>query len=830
MDFYTSVRRLKRNILVYGYKNGVRVEEKINYAPELYVKSENNSNIKSLEGHSLESISFASMSEASEFISKYKNVDNFKIYGNKKYEVSYITDTFKNEIKYDINLIRTFFLDIETISENFFPTAEEANYPISLITVYDTKTELFYTFGLEQKVTQRFIPHREDIVYQGFKTEHELLFAFITFWKSNYPDIITGYNSDGYDIPYIINRTRKILGEKICNQLSPCSLIVERIKKIKKFGRFEDKKFYDIYGLSSLDFMDLYMKNSQGSEESFSLDYISEKNLGEKKVEYEGTLYELYMNDYQTYTEYNIKDVELVYKLEQKLKYIELMIDFTYKSKSPTYNEAQGTVGLWENTIWNYLNDKKTLPEIKGDIEDKDSKYIGAVVRETEVGLFKWVITYDVNSLYPNIIREFNIGIESLVQDIPQELSMFLSEVTEDKLILGELDTSILKKYDMSLTGNGKLYKRGTRSFSSDLMDIFFRERKNYQKLMKNTIDEKDKEYYNFKQYATKILINSYYGGTGTPYFQFYNVDNAEAVTVTGRVIITRLQEKINTYLQTLLKDNKNRIIFGDTDSAGVCLDDLVKIVGVTGKEQTVKFIDKFCKEKLDPLVQEEFNKIYDYLNGNENVFRMEREIISDVSVFLGKKNYFMNVLADGDKFYIDNPKVKMKGVKAIKSDTPTICRKKLQEGLLLFLRNDNNHLIDYVQKFKKEFFNQPPEMIAFPKSTNYIDKYMEAEKSVPIHSRAVINHNKFLKYKQLDHKYRIISEGTKIKFCYLKTPNPLGDNVIGFVGKLPKEFGLDSYIDYKTHWEKGFIKLLSDICEKIGWSLEKTENLEDMF
>ena len=861
MSFYTNIRQYGSNILYIGYENGERVQRKLSFSPTLYTYDANStsqSDHTSIEGKILQPIKFESIQDAKDFIKSYNDVSGFDIFGIDKFNYEYIAKNFVGDILYDILKIRTFYLDIEVFSGNGFPNTEEAKEKITAITIYDTKTKKFIVWGEENSPGGKYTPHLSNVEFKSFDNEIDMLNDFVAFWSTNYPDIVTGWYSRGFDIPYLINRIRRIVGEKTMKKLSPWGIVNEKKSNIKRFNQTVEETSYDIYGINELDYLDLYKKYTYTTSESFKLGDIAQKHLGETKVEFDGSLNQLYESDYQKYIEYNIRDVGLVHKLEGKLKFIELIVEVAYAGKVATFNDALGTVKYWEILIYNHLYEKNQHPPLKFQGGTKFNQYEGAFVKEPIVGEHKWVCSLDLTSLYPSIIRQVNIGPETLIEteSLPQELKLLLSDITPEKLITKEIDLSILKKYDYSVSGNAKLYSKTKQSFLSELMEKFFKKRKEYkkqmieyEKLFEQTHDPKYENLaiiYGVKQLAMKILINAAYGAVGNTYFQYYSIDNAEAVTVTGKVVIRWIERKLNSYIGKLLKDDshdeflnpnfgkfKDRIVYIDTDSVYISFDDLVTKLGMenSDKVKVVNFIDRLIQEKIEPFVKDSYQELYEYLNNFDNHMDMKREIISDKAVWTGKKRYFMNVY-DKEGVRYEVPELKVMGIEVVKSSTPAICRDKLEQCLKIILREDNETLISYIENFRAEFYKLDAKYIAFPRSVNEISKFVNnKDLSVPMHVRAAINHNKLLQEHNLTKKYETILDGNKIKFVYLKLPNTLQDNVIGFSDTLPKEFKLEKYIDYETQFDKAFLAPLKAITDLINWkTYYENTTLQSMF
>lgn len=859
MKFYTNVKQYGNDILYIGYDNGIRIKEKVPFNPILFMEDPDGgteSEYHSYTGKAVKQIPFDSIKEAKDFLKQYKGVENCQMYGTDKFAYEYIARNFpEKEIKYSTALIRKFFLDIEVFSGNGFPDPYLAEEKVTSITLHDSKTDQFHTWTCKQynkdaSYLNDPISHlRNQIVHHAFNNEADMLYDFLQFWEKNYPDIVTGWYSRNFDIPYLINRIRKIFGEKIANSLSPWGLIQEKKSNIKRFGIIQDDIQYEMVGIAELDLLDLYKKYSGSNEETYKLGYIGQKNLGITKIEFDGSLHELYEEDYQRYVDYNIQDVNIIVQLDKKRRFLDLIIEVSYIGKVSSYNDSLGTVKYWEVFAYNHLLKKKQVTEIKSISVSKDNQFAGAYVKDPIIGIHNWVVGVDLESLYPRLIQQVNIGPETLIdqETLPQELRELISQITVDKLVTRELDLSLLKKYNYSLSGNAQLYRRDKVSFLSEMVGGVFDNRKGTKKnmivaqkeyeLTKETKQKELSERLHTKQLALKILINACYGACGNGFFQYFSIANAEAVTLTGQVVIKSIRNRLNDYLNKVLKtEGVDRIIAMDTDSAYLALGDVVKAVfkDTNPDYQTViNFLDNFAKEKLEPILKKECADIYNYLNNIQNYMYMKREAISEKAVWTGKKRYFMSVW-DSEGVRYDKPEVKMTGVQAISSSTPGLCRDALEECLGLILLKDESALQKFIVNFKKEFIGAPIEKIAFPRGISDIEKYTDpsgnAKKGASAHIRGAINYNLLLKQHDMSKTNELIINGSKIKWVYLRSPNIIQDNVVAFVDKMPKQFALNRYIDYELQFEKSFLVPIRAITDLIGWSTEEKNSLESLF
>jgi DNA polymerase elongation subunit (family B) len=820
------------HFLVRGYENGRHFMTREKFYPTLFVPSNKKTKYKTLEGEYVESVEPGTVRDCREFIKRYDGVDNFKIYGNDRYIYQYISEKYpEEEIKFDTTKIKISTIDIEVKSENGFPDVESAAEEVLLITVQDYTTKQIRTWGQGP-----FNNKQQNVIYKGFSTEYELLNDFINWWmiEENTPEVLTGWNSELYDMPYLVRRIDRILGEKLMKRISPWGLVTERETMI--MGRKHIS--YDVGGITQLDYLNLYKKFTYKAQESYRLDYIASVELGQKKLDHSefDTFKDFYTNGWQKFVEYNIIDVELVDRLEDKMKLIELAIVMAYDAKA-NYADVFSQVRMWDTIIYNYLKKRNiVIPPIVRS--DKDSKYAGAYVKEPIPGKYDWVVSFDLNSLYPHLIMQYNISPETL-QDTRHP------SVTVDKILNEEINFELYK--DTAVCANGSMYRKDKRGFLPELMDKIYKDRTIYKKKMLQAKQdyektptkalEKEIARCNNIQMARKIQLNSAYGAIGNQYFRYYKLANAEAITLSGQVSIRWIENRMNKYLNKVLKtEDVDYVIASDTDSIYLNMGPLVESV-YKGREKTtegvVTFLNKVCEMELEKYIDRCYQELADYVNAYDQKMFMKRENIAERGIWTAKKRYILNVW-DSEGVRYEEPKLKMMGIEAVKSSTPAPCRTMIKEGLKLMMNGTEEDVIDFIDKCRVDFKNLPPEEIAFPRSVSDVVKYRSHadiySKGTPIHCRGALLFNHYIKEKKLTNKYSLINNGEKIKFLYLKKPNIIQENVISFIQDFPTELGLDKYIDYDLQFEKSFVEPLKSILDAIGWNVEKTVNLELFF
>ena len=820
MSFYTNIVRWGNNLLLREIVNGERVNTRVKYSPTLYAPVLKQTSYKTLDGKYVTPIKHETMKDAKEWVEQYKDQPHM-VYGNTLYAYSYLSEEYPDRVNWNMDNILLITLDIEVECENGFPNVEQAIEPLISITIKNHQNKRIMVWGIGG-----FKTDRGDVGYVQCQDEKELIQEFLTFWEKNQPDIITGWNTEFFDIPYLYNRIRKVFDEDEVKRLSPWKSVTSR--SVYTMGR--SHQIVEIQGVAHLDYFDLYRKFTYTNRESYRLDHIAFVELGERK---EGNPFETfkdwYTRDYQSFIEYNITDVELVDKLEDKMKLIELCLTMAYEAKV-NYMDVLGTTKYWDILIYNYLRKKNIVIPQKVN-KEKSEKYEGAYVKEPIVGMHNWVMSFDLNSLYPHLIMQYNISPETLVAD------KAVKDMSVDKLLEKEVDTSILK--DATLTPNGALFKTNKKGFLPELMENMYNDRVTYKKKMLEAKQEyentknpkllKDISRYNNIQMAKKISLNSAYGAIGNAYFRYYNLLVAEAITTSGQLSIRWIESALNGYLNKILDtDKQDYVLASDTDSVYITFDGLVNKVFKDRKETTkiIDFLDTIATEKIEPFIDRSYSELASYVNAYSNKMSMKREVIANKGLWTAKKRYILNAY-DVEGVRYKEPQLKIMGLEAVKSSTPAPCREKIKEALKIIMSGDEKMLNTFIQDFRKEFMNMAPEQIAYPRSVNGLRKWTDSanlfKKGAPIHVKGAILYNHLIKRHKLGNKYPNIMEGDKIKFLHLKTPNVYQSTAITFSTRLPKELDFYSIIDYDVQYEKSFVEPLKFITDKILWNIDKS-------
>ena len=834
---YTNVYQSYDALFVRGIDKGRKFAHKVDFRPTVWVaaqKANQQSDWKTLEGKTVYPVQPGSIGDTRKFLTQYKNIENFITWESPGPVYQYIAETYKGDIRFDPKDISVFTLDIETQVSTGFPEPRTAREPILLITIKDTRHNKIFTWG-----TREFNKQIDHLEYKAFHDEQSMLKDFIVWWQHNYPDIITGWNTSLFDLTYLYNRMVMILGETLAKKLSPWRNVYQR--DFVYGGRTSTNTKFA--GIASLDYLDLYKKFTYSAQESYKLDYIAQHELGVNKVPNPGaTFKEFYTDHWETFVEYNIRDVELVDKLDAKMKLIDLALTMAYAAKT-NYEDIFGPVKMWDVIIYNYLNERNIViphpPTTK-----KTESYEGAFVKDPLVGKHNYTVSFDLNSLYPMLICQYNMSPETI-----QPLQM---SVTVDTLLEKKCDLSAVYDNNLSMAANGWCFSKDQKGILPTQMQLFYDLRKQYKKEMiatKQKLEEakaaKDRKLtnelknevarLNNLQMAMKILINSAYGAMGNEHFRYFDPRIAEGITISGQLSIRWIANKLNALMDKTMKtEGKDRIVLIDTDSVVLSLEDLInKVCPNKTTEEKIQYMDEVAEKIIQPVIDKSYQELATYMNAYEQKMQMKRENLVDVMVSVSKKRYVMSVY-NSEGVQYKEPQLKIMGLQMVKSSTPAIIRTKLKESLPTILYGTESDVQQYVLKFKEEFMKLKPEEIAFPRSINDLETYKDVssiyKKATPIHVRGALLYNHYVKACELTSKYQLIQAGDKIKFLYLRVPNILAEDCVSFVDQLPPEFELTSDVDYHKMFEKTFEDAVQNILDALGWSTTAKASLDDMF
>ena len=834
MKFYTNVELIKNKIYSRGYENGIQFfESSQSYNPKLYVTTKNESEFKTLDGTNLEPIHTGNIKESRDYIERYSDVDNFNIYGMENFLQNYIEEKYPNNIEYDFKLLRTFYLDIETECEDGFPNVKEADQPITIFNIfYRGKYYFFYL-----KKWGEFKCDRSDTKVLGFNTEEKMLEAILKFWEKIRPDVITGWNSEGFDIVYTINRIKRLLSWKDACRLSPWGVIHD--KEISMWGKTTN--IYNIKGLSHLDYLKLDNKFSGKVRENRKLDTVANEDLGIRKLDYGEykNLHELYRFDWQRFCEYNMRDVEILPKLENKNRLIETVCEIAYMAKV-NYDDTLMNTRVWDSIIYTHLLKKKIVVPFKK--KNKENNILaGGFVKPPKPGLYKWILSFDLNSLYPHLIMQYNISPETFLGKKDIDIELLLKRNT------GQIEPLVERGY--SVSGSGAYFLKDTKGFLPELMSGLYDKRVVYKNTMnslftkaQNSEEKEDllaeAEKYSIRQKVIKVVLNSGYGALANAGFRFFQHELAESITLSGQLAIKWAERHINNYMNKKLKtENIDYILTVDTDSAyinaeGFANTFLTKYPNATDDE-IADFLNDVSEKSIEPYIDKIYQKLHEQMNSYEQKMVMKRESITKAGLFIAKKRNAL-LVKDFEHVRYKELEVKITGLEIVRSSTPMWCRGKLKEFVTTILNFEKDKLSTDVKNAKNEFMKLGFSGVAQPSGVNGISKYHSSRniysKGTPIHVRGSLLYNHMIKKHGLENKYRLIQEGDKIKYVYLKLPNTLQEDVIACPeDELPEEFELDQYIDYKLQFEKTLMVPLNTMLEAANWDINKKSSFSGL-
>jgi DNA polymerase elongation subunit (family B) len=821
---YTHATTIRQNVLVRARSADGRAHFiKTAYRPTYYLPTNEYTGETSLEGCPLLPYEQDSIREGRTFLSEHREA-----YGNIQCEYMLLSDVYGAEdIVPEMDRLLIWNFDIEVDSETSFAPPENPTNEITAITV------MWRHRGERGTVTYGLQPYEaaEGVEYVQCEDETALLKRFIQDWRADYPDIVTGWNVQLFDIPYLIGRIRRVINDKAANSLSPYNYLTER--KVMFYGR--EQLAVDIRGVATLDYLELYRKFTFTQQESYRLDHIAHVELGQRKLSYAEyrSLSALYVENYAAFMDYNVQDVQLVESLDDKMKLIELVCALAYSAKA-NYSDTFRQVRLWDTMIYHHLRAQhQQIPPKKS--ESKDTQYIGAYVKPPQVGQHEWVCSFDVASMYPHIIRQWNLSPEMLVDRRIMTLTVdTLLDRTDVSEHLWDGDQA---PEGYALAANGVLTQRDKEGFLPAMLKALYAERIRFKNLATKTKKQRellatdDPQYavltrqiaaYHNQQLVRKVNLNSAYGAIGSNYFRYYDVDMAEAVTLTGQFVIRDVANAVNAYLNKMFKTSEDYIVASDTDSIyvklGRVVDKYKEHKPTASMSNCVAMLDQFCAKRIEPVLVKSFASIAEYLHVAVPCLTMTREVIANKGVWTAKKRYILNV-CDNEGVIYQKPKLKIMGIEAVKSSTPAVCREMIIDVLKLFMNSTQEKVWAYIKAQREVFGRAKFEDIAFPRSVNGLEKYGEDRKGCPIQVRGALVYNEQIAGMS---KYENIRNGQKIRFAYLREPNRFQTHVLAAPDGCPESWNVEKMLDYEKQWQKSFLEPVAAILSAAKWNVEK--------
>lgn len=818
-------------------ENGNRTEYNQTVEPYFFIESNDANDGISIFKSNLKKIKFENNYDRKSYL---ESSPIKKIYHNLPVEQQYLLDTFKGGIK-DEHPLKIFYLDIETYATNRkFSTPEEASDPINLITIYDSISKKFYTWGLDHS----YYTKDDDVVYTKCDSEKELLVLFLKFWRSDYPDVVTGWNSHGYDIPYIINRIEKVLGENKNIKLSPVNKLWLKPKAaVNLKGQAKDR--WIIYGVSHLDYMDVYQTFALGDRESYSLNYIAEYELKEQKVAFNSvSLSDLADDDWSTFVDYNIQDVKLLIKLEEKLKYLKLIKNLAYKGFIP-FERAMAKVQLITGAVaFQALQDGMYIPTY--NIQNEKGKFEGGYVKEPVPGLYENIVTYDANSLYPNTIITLNISPETKVGKVTKIVDdnyhLLLSN-NKDVVLTKDKFDKLIKKENLALSKSNVIYSQKFKGVIPKFVDNLYdlrvkakKEQSKYEKMLSKEQDVNIKKKYEeiiidnkTLSEVYKVVLNSCYGVFSQKYSPLFDLDHAESITLTGQAAVKQGAQIIfEKFISEGIDCKYDDIIrYSDTDSIFIEFTKILKNKNINLSDNNI--ITKEANEIIENFGTYLNSEIQEWakkdLNSLDPRYFFKREKICDIAVLQKKKFYILHIL---DSEGISKNEFLYKGIEVAKSilskEVKILIKDSIETAILSNNKEKSMKIFnDSFQKFLT--FNE--DLLSVRKKVNDYDKgergYVDGKYALgtPNHTKAAINYNHLLKKLNIENKYLKIGNGQKFKFFYCEK-NKFDYSNMGFFTDYPEEFKQYIKPDYKLMFEKNIAPIIGRVYSIIGWPKPK--------
>lgn len=838
----------RREVRVWTWDDsGRRTSYTSPYRPYLYLEDNNSNDGISIYGTKLRKKTFNSQYERYKFI---KDSGLKRLFENLPPQQQFLIDEFwqfNETADFSKFKLRTCFIDIEAVSKDEFPDAEKADYPINVITIYDTLRNHKYVWGVGGFDSSKFSAN--ELTYINCKTERELLECIIKFFEEDYPDIISGWNFHGFDLPYIINRINNVLGENEVSRLSPIGRVYNRTM-MGSFGKSSIRWYID--GMSCIDYLDVYKRFQLKNRDSYRLDNIAQLELNENKLDY-GNMHiaDLAEQNWQLFVEYNIHDVYLLQRLDEELKYIELLKMLAYIGLT-TFEAAMGSISVINGAaaIRARYRDQKIATFIRNADTGKNP---GAYVAEPQPGFQEYVVSFDANSLYPNIMISLNMSPETKIGKILNHNNKEVKIQYSNGEVF-DLPTPKFGKWvkdeQIAISKAGILFSQKRVGIIPEMVDFYYKKRVEVKdrlhdlqvelSKLKNNIDKKQELLFEInrldtKQLTIKVLINSTYGYFGNKHSPIGDDDIASSITLSGQAVIKKSNDLVKKFLQqkSNLSDDyfkyNDPIVYNDTDSCYISLKSLVDskvIKQFTDGDSLTPDVYKSCEELTNFLNEEIIKWAKISFNSKDCRLVFKREVICDVGLFLEKKRYTIHVL---DNEGIKTNKFKYTGVEVVRTTMPDPVKPYVKNIIETMLMTRSQSKTDEALKQAYDVFKSlPVEDMAFvvglTSFTDYTNKckQFQTPKGMPVHAKAGHYYNLILKELKIDNQYELAKQGDKLRWLYVRKNNKYNISVIGFKDQMPAEMVGLFEIDYELMFTKIIFSVVERFYNRVNWKARK--------
>jgi DNA polymerase elongation subunit (family B) len=825
-------------------EDGKRISYDTTYEPYLYLETNNTPDAKSIFNTSLRKRTFRTQFDRYKFVNENLGT---RIFENLPPAQQFLIDTFHGQNEspdFSKFPLKVYYFDIETYSPDAFPVPEKAADPVNVITIYDSLNSKFYTWGTAPM--SRLI---DNCTYVHCESEKAMFKKVLSFLEQDYPDILSGWNSEFFDIPYIINRITNVLGQDEVKRLSPTGRITSRLVR-NKFGK-EQMRWY-IEGIACIDYLEIYRKFCFTPRESYKLNDIAEVEIGESKVDFgDQNLASLAMTDWDLFVEYNVQDVNLLVRLEKQLRYLELLRMIAYAGCC-TFENALGTLSVVNGLCALHARsiDLK-IPTFNRE-NDSNKKNEGGHVKEPQRGFQEHIVSFDANSLYPNVMITLNLSPETKVGKISEATAdhITIKHVNGQEFTLTKANFDhFIKAESIAISKANILFSQKHKGMVPSIADGFYQRRveiknklKKYKKKLVGLTTEdpnyetiqREVDYLNIKQHTIKILINSMYGYFGNKFSPLGDDDIARSITLTGQATVKHSHELLVDYIKKNSDitdkeiEERSPVVYGDTDSVYATIKKVVsykKIPMLNDKnEVTQQYLDEVAAIEnhlnigIRAWAAEELKSVDCRLN-------FKREVIADAGLFLMKKRYVLHVR---DEEGIPCNKFKYVGVEVVKSTMPAALKPYAKKVIEVMLMAQDKTKTDAVFNEAYELFKKMSLAdFAFVVGIKDYDKYATkcdnytVAKGMPIHVKAAYFHNLFLKNLHLTAKYPQIASGDKIRYFYVQQPNRYGMQVMGYRSSFPEELKKEFIPDYELMFKKILYKSMERFYQAVNWQLK---------